>query len=50
MSEDTYFKHFTGPYTPMEDKLIDAIRSLERRVSILEQEQKRRGIYHQSKR
>lgn len=37
---DTYFKHFNGQYTPMEGKLINAIRSLEHRISVLEQEKK----------
>jgi hypothetical protein len=36
MNSNTYFKDFHGPYTPMEGKLIDAIRALEHRVAMLE--------------
>jgi hypothetical protein len=35
-----YFKHFMGQYTPMEGKLINAIRALEHRIALLENEKK----------
>jgi hypothetical protein len=37
---DIYFKNFSGPYSHMEGRLINAIRALELRISALEHENK----------